>query len=214
MTLSHTGLVIRNPHRVAADPARVITQLFVPGQEGFELQESRAGLVLNRILALTGDDVRSALDDVIIRFDGRHRDLAGTFRRHAHELADRLDPDIRLSDERMLLLGATFTSEYAIEGAALCNPSIVADPDQADVASGSLRFVMSVRGIGEGHLSSIGFRTGVVDAAGRVTLDEPAPFATKGRVSGALLDAAVFRGELGRLGNAARGGELRLRCAR
>ncbi|MEZ0053982.1 putative GH43/DUF377 family glycosyl hydrolase [Mycobacterium sp. MAA66] len=202
MTLTHSGLVSRNPRRVAADAARVITQLFVPGQEGFELQESRAGVVLKRILALTDDDVRSALDDVIVRFDGRHRDLAGTFRRHAQELADRLDPDIRLSDARMLLLGATFTSEYAIEGAALCNPSIVAHPDQTDTAPGSLRFVMSVRGIGEGHLSSIGFRTGVVDAAGRPLLDEAAPFATRGRVSGALLDAAVFRGELGRLGNA------------
>ena len=64
----------------------------------------------------------------------------------------------------MLLLGAAFTSEYAIEGAALCNPSIVAHPDQSGTAAGSVRFVMSVRGIGEGHRSSIGFRTGVVDA--------------------------------------------------
>ncbi|MGA8330524.1 MAG: glycoside hydrolase family 130 protein [Mycobacterium sp.] len=199
----HTELVSRDPHRVRADPARVITQLFVPGQEGFEQQESRAGVVLKRILALTDDDVRSSMDDIITRFDGRHRDLMGTFRRHAHELADRLDPDIRLSDARILLLGATFTSEYAIEGAALCNPSIVAHPDQTDTAAGSLRFVMSVRGIGEGHRSSIGFRTGVVDAAGRATIDEPPRFANKGSVSGdVLLDAAVFRGELGRVGNA------------
>ena len=133
MTLALTGLVSRDPHRIAANPGRVITQLFVPGQEGFELQESRAGVVLKRILALTDDEVLSSLDDVIVRFDGRHRDLVGTFRRHAHELADRLDPDIPLSDARMLLLGATFTSEYSIEGAALCNPSIVAHPDQTDV---------------------------------------------------------------------------------
>ena len=202
MTLTQTGLVTRNPQRMAADPARVITRLFVPGQEGFELQESRAGVVLQRILALTDDDVRSALDDVIVRFDGRHRDLAGTFRRHAHELADRLDPTIKLSEARMLLLGATFTSEYTIEGAALCNPSIVAHPDQTGAAAGSVRFVMSVRGIGEGHRSSIGFRTGVVDAAGQARIDEPAPFAVTGRVSGTLLDTAVFRGELGRLGYA------------
>ncbi len=202
MTLMRTGLVTREPHRVAANPARVITRLFVPGQEGFEFQESRAGAVLKRILALTDDDVRSSLDEVIIRFDGRHRDLVGTFRRHADELADRLDPGIHLSDARILLLGATFTSEYAIEGAALCNPSIVAHPDQTDTAAGSLRFVMSVRGIGEGHRSSIGFRTGVIDAAGRATIDEPARFATTGSVSGALLEAAVFRGELDRVGDA------------
>jgi predicted GH43/DUF377 family glycosyl hydrolase len=202
MTSVRAELVTRNSQRLANDLGRVITRLFVPGQEGFELQESRAGVVLKRILALTDDDVRSALDDVIVRFDGRHRDLGGTFRRHAHELADRLDPEIQLSDARMLLLGATFTSEYAIEGAALCNPSIVAHPDQSDTAPGSLRFVMSVRGIGEGHQSSVGFRTGVVDANGQATIDEPAPFAATGRVNGALLDAEVFRCELGRLGNA------------
>ena len=131
MTSVQAGLVTRSPQRLAANPSRVITRLFVPGQEGFEHQESRAGAVLARILALDEGQVRSSLDDVVIRFDGRHRDLAGTFRRHASELADRLDPRNELSEARKLLLGAAFTSEYAIEGAALCNPSIVAHPDQA-----------------------------------------------------------------------------------
>ena len=102
----------------------------------------------------------------------------------------------------MFLLGAAFTSEYAIEGAALCNPSIVAHPDQTGTAAGSLRFVMSVRGIGEGHRSSIGFRTGVIDAAGDATIDDPAPFATVGAATPTLLDAAVFRSELARLDDA------------
>jgi predicted GH43/DUF377 family glycosyl hydrolase len=202
MTSAQTGLVTRSPQRLAANPSRVITRLFVPGQEGFEHQESRAGAVLARILALDEGEVRSSLDDVVVRFDGRHRDLAGTFRRHAGELADRLDPGKELSDARKLLLGAAFTSEYAIEGAALCNPCIVAHPDQAGTVAGSLRFVMSVRGIGEGHRSSIGFRTGVIDAAGRATIDDPAPFATAGAPKPALLDAAVFRSELTRLGDA------------
>jgi len=202
MTSVQAGLVTRSPHRLTANPSRVITRLFVPGQEGFEYQESRAGAVLARILALDEGQVRSSLDDVVIRFDGRHRDLAGTFRRHARELADRLDPGAELSEERKLLLGATFTSEYAIEGAALCNPSIVAHPDQTGTVAGSLRFVMSVRGIGEGHLSSIGFRTGVIDAAGDVTIDDPAPFATAGAAEPALLDAAVFRSELARVDDA------------
>ena len=202
MTSVRAGLVTRSPHRFAADPSRVITRLFVPGQEGFERQESRTGAVVARILALDEDEVRASLDDVITRFDGRHRDLVGTFRRHARELADRLDADRQLSEVRMLLLGAAFTSEYAIEGAALCNPSIVAHPDQTGTAAGSLRFVMSVRGIGEGHRSSIGFRTGVVDTAGGVTIDEPAPFASVGAVMPTLLDAAVFRSELARLDDA------------
>ncbi|HET6733290.1 glycosidase, partial [Mycobacterium sp.] len=199
MTSVQAELVTRSAQRIAADPSRVITKLFVPGQEGFELQESRAGAVLTRILALDEGDVRAALDDVVTRFQRRHRDLDGTFRRHARELADRLDPDGKLSETRMLLLGATFTSEYAIEGAALCNPSMVAHPDQSGVAAGSLRFVMSVRGIGEGHCSSIGFRTGIVDAAGRPTLDDAAPFASVGSVMATALDAVVFRNELARL---------------
>jgi predicted GH43/DUF377 family glycosyl hydrolase len=199
MTSVQVGLVTRSPQRLAADRSRVITRLFVPGQEGFEHQDSRAGAVLARILALDEDEVRASLDDVVTRFDGRHRDLADTFRRHAREVADRLDPAADLSDARMLLLGAVFTHEYAIEGAALCNPSMVAHPDQTGTAVGSLRFVMSVRGIGEGHRSSIGFRTGVVDEAGDVTIDDPAPLASVGPVVPTLLDGAVMRSELRRL---------------
>jgi predicted GH43/DUF377 family glycosyl hydrolase len=191
--------VERNSQRLLADKSRVIARLFVPGQEGFEHQESRAGAVLARILALDEDEVLASLDDVITRFDRRHRDLACTFRRHALELADRLRTADQLSEPRMLLLGATFTSEYAIEGAALCNPSIVAHPDQTGMAAGSLRFVMSVRGIGEGHRSSIGFRTGVIDATGRPTVDHPSALATVGETTPALLDAAVFHAELARL---------------
>ncbi|MDR3662213.1 MAG: glycoside hydrolase family 130 protein [Mycobacterium sp.] len=202
MTSVRSGLVTRSPQRLSADRTRVITRLFVPGQEGFEHQESRAGAVLARILALDEADVRVALDSVVVRFDRRHRDLVGTFRHHARELADRLEPGIKISETRMLLLGATFTNEFAIEGAALCNPSIVAHPDQTGVDAGSLRFVLSVRGIGEGHRSSIGFRTGTVDHAGRVTVDDPAPFATAGTVVPTLLDAAVFRSELARLDDA------------
>lgn len=198
MTFTQRELVVRSPQRIAADTGRVVTRLFVPGQEGFETQESRAGVVLSRILALSDDEVRTTLHDVVTRFDDRHRDLAGTFRRHAGELADRLDPDREFTESRMLLLGATFTNEYAIEGAALCNPSMVAHPDQSGVEPGSLRFVMSVRGIGEGHRSTIGFRTGVVDAVGHATIDEPAPFASTGRIEPTLLDAAVFRAELRR----------------
>ena len=198
MTAVRSGLVTRSRLRLTADHARVITRLFVPGQEGFELQDSRAGAVLERVLALNEADVRSALDSVVRRFDHRHRDLASTFRRHARELADRLEPGRKFSEARMLLVGATFTSEFAIEGAALCNPSIVAHPDQTGVAAGSLRFVLSVRGIGEGHRSSIGFRTGTVDHAGCVTIDDRAPFATVGTVVPTLLDAAVFRSELAR----------------
>ena len=101
-----------------------------------------------------------------------------------------------------MLLGAVFTNEYAIEGAALCNPSIVVHPDQTGMAAGSVRFVLSVRGIGEGHRSSIGFRTGVIDSTGQPSVDDCAPVATVGDAVPGLLDAAVFRVELDRLDDA------------
>ncbi len=202
MTSASGVLVTRSHLRLSADPARVITQLFVPGQEGFEHQQSRTGVVLARVLRMSESDVSAALGDVISRFDGRHRDLVGIFRRHADELADRLDPDTEISDDRRVLMGAVFTSEYAIEGAALCNPSIVVHPDQSGISPGSVRFVLSVRGIGEGHRSSIGFRTGVIDPFGRPKVDECASVATAGTTRPVPLDAAVFRVELARLGDA------------
>lgn len=188
--------VTRNSQWLRPDASRVVTQLFVPGQEGFELRESRAGKVLTRILDLNETQVLAALDDVIVRCGGRHRSLIDTFRRHAAELADRLAAGSKLSEARMLLLGAVFTNEYAIEGAALCNPSIVVHPDQSGTRAGGVRIVMSVRGIGEGHRSSIGFRIGTVDEAGAVAIDDPAPFASAGANVPTLLDVDVFRGEL------------------
>lgn len=190
----------RRELRLYPDPSRVIARMFVPGQEGFDEEDARVTAVVKRVLALPEEDVARALDSVVSRFEGRHHDLIALFDRHAEALADRLDAGPVLSEPRRLLLGATFTSEYAIEGAALCNPSIVLHPDQAGVAAGGARFVMSVRGIGEGHRSSIGFRAGVVDAAGGVALDQPPSYATLGRHTHADLDAGPLRVELARVG--------------
>jgi predicted GH43/DUF377 family glycosyl hydrolase len=199
MTLAVASLARRSSVRLVADKARVVTRLFVPGQEGFDHQESRSSAVLRRVLALNDDEAQRALNDVIARFDGRHHHLLETFTRHAEQLADRLDPETELTETRRLLMGATFTCEYALEGAALCNPSMVVDPDQANAEPGDLRVIMSVRSIGEGHRSSIGFRDGVITSEGDVTINPTAPFATAGEQDTATLDSAVFRGELRRL---------------
>ncbi len=192
--------VRRGAQRLRPDAGRVITQMFVPGQEGFEHQDSRAGAVLARLLALDDAEVRAAFDDVQDRFAGRHRDLLATFRRHAAQLADRLEAARPLSDTRRLLLGATFTCEFAIEGAALCNPSIVADPDQDGAPPGALRIIMSVRAIGEGHRSSVGFRTGLIDGDGQTVFDPPPRYATVGTTQTVTLEAPALRAELARLG--------------
>jgi hypothetical protein len=192
-------LVRRSPAHIAADRSRVVTRLFVPGHEGFDQQESRSNSVLQRVLDLSDEEVQRSLDDVVARFNGRHHDLTEIFLEHADELSDRLNPERQLSPARRLLLGATFTSEYAVEGAALCNPSMVLHPDQAGVTPGTIRFVMSVRAIGEGHNSSIGFRTGTISASAEVEFDSAPTFATKGRRDEALLGADAFKGELRRL---------------
>ena len=199
MKLDASRLARRSPVRIAADRSRVVTRLFVPGQQGFDHQESRSSAVLRRLLALGDDEVERSYEDVLARFSGRHRALANTFLHHADELSDRLDPESQLSPIRRLLLGATFTSEYALEGAALCNPSMVLHPDQTRVSPGGARFIMSVRAIGEGHNSSIGFRTGTVTGGGDVDFDPTPTFATKGQRDAAMLDVDTFRTELLRL---------------
>lgn len=198
--MSTRALAQRLDGRLTPDPSRVVAQLFVAGQEVVGGSESRASTVVDRILTLDAARVTSRLDELLMRFGARHRDLLGTFSHHADRIGNRLDPLSALSDERRLLLGAAFTHEYAVEAAALCNPSMVAHPDQVGAPRGALRFVMSVRGIGEGHRSSIGFRTGMITAAGSVSFDEPGPFPITGSVHAGVFEREVFRGRLRTLG--------------
>ncbi len=184
---------------MTADNSRVVTRLFVPGHEAYDPQESRSSAVLQRLLDLPDDEVQRCYDDVVARFETRHRGLTDTFLRHADELSEYLDPGCPVSVTRRLLLGATFTSEYALEGAALCNPSMVVHPNQTGVGPGSVRFAMSARAIGEGHCSSITFRTGTITGSGEVELDPSPSFATKGQRGGATYEGEVFKAELRRL---------------
>ncbi|MEY2436400.1 MAG: hypothetical protein QOF97_1236 [Acidimicrobiaceae bacterium] len=188
------ALDVRRQGHIQPDPARVIAQLFVPGHYLSGGREGQASGVVEHILALGDDEVDETLASIVDRFADRHRDLAETFRHHADRIGNRLDPANELSEERRLLLGATFTHEYAVEAAALCNPSAVALPDQTRTPAGALRFVMSVRQIGEGHRSSVGFRTGLLDARGDVTMEDPGPFTTAGTIGTSTLDADTFRG--------------------
>ena len=180
MTLLGSNLLRRHSVRMAADTSRVVARLFVPGHEGFDQQESRSNPVLQRLLELSDEEVQQSLDGVLDRFSSRHHGLTDTFLRHADELSDRLSPDRQLSPDRRLLLGATFTSEYAIEGAALCNPSMVRSSRPGRRRGRRLRFVMSVRAVGEGHTSSIGFRTGECHSRGRRRLRRPADLRHQG----------------------------------
>jgi predicted GH43/DUF377 family glycosyl hydrolase len=174
-----TELAVRTGPRLNPNPHRVITKLFVPGEESAG-SRSRASAVVTRILALDEAEVTALADAVITDFRGRHRDLTRTFSDHFAVVARELAGHRRLSAERRMLIGACFTHEYAPEAAALFNPSMAAHPDQSGLAEGQLRFLMTVRCVGEGHLSSIGFRTGVLGPGGELAVDEPKPLLATG----------------------------------
>ena len=123
--MTPSAIVTATEVELVPDHTRVITRFFVPGHEDVGPGDSRAAPVIERILRLGEEDVEAALRDVDERFSDRHEALHQTFSEHAAMVTSRIDPDVSLSKARELLLGASFTHEYAIEGAALCNPSAV-----------------------------------------------------------------------------------------
>jgi predicted GH43/DUF377 family glycosyl hydrolase len=150
-------LVQRRPTVLSAESSRVITRPHIPGDS------ARIKALIDRVSKLGDDDVKHLLEAVIQDFSGRHRNFRETLQRNFDRIAEHASKRLSLSAEQQLLLGAYFTAEYSVEAAALFNPSIVPHPDQKGVAKGSQRFVMSFRATGEGHVSSIEFRSGIAD---------------------------------------------------
>ncbi len=197
----HRLRVTRTQHRLLPDPQRVILRPYLPGEEGIVEGRSRAGLVLDRILALPEEEIPAAWEKVRTAFSSRHRDLESVLADHFRLVSRRLECTERLSPERQLLVGAYFTHEYSIEGASLCNPSLVPAQDQSGLPRGALRFIMSLRAVGEGHLSSIEFRPGVIESDGKIAFDPTSPFASSGRrVSNPSYSKDVFALKLEDLG--------------
>lgn len=190
------GLVTRTDLTLEADPSRVLGRLFVPGHEHFTDLESRATGVLGRILALSDGAVHDLLTHVKESFAGRHRDLTGLLADHYRQIAHRIPARAPLSADRQQLIGAWFTHEYSLEAAALFNPSAVAHPDQSGLAAGELRFLMSLRAVGEGHRSSIEFRSGVLAAAGALRLDDPGAYVRTGRLLPTDYQRSMFAARL------------------
>ena len=193
-------LVTRADLTLLADPSRVVAQLFVPGQELALDHDSRTSNVLSRILSLPEETVEATLESVIADFSDRHRDLRQILQTHFDRVAHRVPTVALLSDARRLLIGACFTKEYAVEAAALFNPSVVPHPDQSNLPEGAVRFVMSLRAVGEGHISSIEFRTGVAGPGHTVTIDDPGRFLDAGQHSATVYDKALFLGKLAEAG--------------
>ncbi len=187
------SLVRRSDLQLHRDPRRVVARLFVPGNELPSARQSRSSGVLTRVLALPEAEVMQEAQALRERYAGRHRDLDGLLHEHYEQVVHRLPRDhVDLSRDRRDLIGACFTNEFAVEGAALCNPSAVPHPDQSGVPDGACRFVLSLRAIGEGHLSTVTFRTGVAGPGDRVSLEPVGREVELGQLSPAPQNQPLF----------------------
>ena len=177
------------------DQSRVLLRPFSPGDP------QRAGRIISRIMSLPEDLVGPLLDEVSAEFSQRHQQIRKVFLERFEQVRELLLTDEELSEQRRLLIGSYFLAEYSLESAALFNPSIVPHPDQTDLPSGALRFILSLRATGEGHISSITFRTGIIHPDHRIEVRTPTGFLTEPRqIPNPLYEKALFARKLFELG--------------
>jgi predicted GH43/DUF377 family glycosyl hydrolase len=185
--LSPAPFLNRQALYLRPDPARVVVRPFKPAIEPRDLNptdKSRANHIVDRVLALDSTTAASLLQEVLDNFQGRHRNLIEKFEERATEMEEAFVPHTSFTVDQRRLVGAYFLHEYSFEAAALFNPSIVAHPDQTGAPEGGMRFILSLRAVGEGHVSSLTFRSGSVAADGNVTIDPSVRLAAVPKVSG------------------------------
>jgi predicted GH43/DUF377 family glycosyl hydrolase len=184
--VSQASFLKRQALCLRPDPARVIVRPFKPATEPRDLNPTdkmRANHIVDRVVALDSETVASQLADVMDSFQDRHRNLMETFEARADEMEEAFAKHGAFSKTQRQLVGAYFLNEYSFEASALFNPSIVRHPDQSDAPKGGVRFILSLRAIGEGHVSSLTFRTGTIAADGSLTVDPAARLASLPRIS-------------------------------
>jgi len=161
----------------------------------------RVGKICAQVMALPENQVRALLEEVQAEFGERHLKIREFLKRRFEQVRHCLRNHRKLSEERTLLLGAYFTHEYSLEAAALFNPSIVPHPDQSELAPGALRFILSLRATGEGHISSITFRTGFLSPNGHITINTPTRFCLEpSQAPNASYEKRLFERKLQELG--------------
>lgn len=187
--------VTRKSQTIERDPSRVICRPLAHVANPF-----RAKSILERVLQLDDTETRALLNEVLRNFSNRHINIREIFNRHYQKIKSFIPDGCSLIRDRELLIGAYFTMEYAIESAALFNPSIVPHPDQTKLSEGSLRFIMSLRAVGEGHISSMVFRSGIIDREGELTFDPASSFVDTPIASNPVYDCDLFRPKLIEIG--------------
>ena len=171
LNLQPTGVLLR------PDSSRVLIRPFIPGDP------ARIVNVIGRALALSEAETEEQLAAVTADFGERHLDIRALWQQNFERVKAHVFSSRALSKARQLYIGALFSGEYSLESAALFNPSLVAHPDQSGLAQEELRFILSLRATGEGHISSIEFRTGVIRADHSISMEEPSRFVTAPRVN-------------------------------
>lgn len=183
--MSQATFLNRQALYLRPDPARVVVRPFRPATEPRDLNpidKTRANHIVDRVVALDPETAANQLADVLENFEGRHRNLLETFEARADEMDDAFATHAVFTKVQRQLIGAYFMHEYSFEASALFNPSIVSHPDQSGAPEGGRRFILSLRAVGEGHVSSLTFRSGSIAADGRVTVDPTARLASIPRV--------------------------------
>jgi predicted GH43/DUF377 family glycosyl hydrolase len=189
MHVTRTGIIVR------PNNARVLYRPFEP------THPQRALRIISRVMALPEPEVEQLLHDVLSEFHGRHQRLLPFLLERFEAVRHHLLTDTPVSESRRLLIGSYFTQEYALESAALFNPSLVWHPDQTGLPAGTRRFIVSLRAVGEGHVSSVGFRCGTIDAGGVIALARPTGFVTAPHVvATSRYDKPLFQKKLAELG--------------
>jgi predicted GH43/DUF377 family glycosyl hydrolase len=183
--LSQFRFVNRQSLYLRPDPARVVVRPFKPATEPRDLNPTdkiRANHIVCRVLRLDAEAAAQQLSDVLDNFEGRHRNLIEIFEARAQDMEDALEPHAELNKTQRRLIGAYFLNEYSFEASALFNPSIVRHPDQTGAPENGCRFILSLRAVGEGHISSLTFRSGTIAANGSVAVDPTARLAAVPKV--------------------------------
>ncbi len=147
----------RKKKKILNDPSRVIARLNLPNGL-YRVQK-----IIQRVLNLPDALAESVLDNIFLEFSERHKNIKGVFQRNFNEVSNFVPVNTNLNDTKRALIGAYFTMEYSVESVGLFNPSIVIHPNQSHLEKGNMRFIMSLRAVGEGHISSIVFRSGILD---------------------------------------------------
>lgn len=193
--MRNKGLVRRTKIVLSPDSSRVVLRQFKPSSG------RRIASIIERINTLSEKEVARNLKVIVAHFFKRHLQTEETLLAHYESVKSLCDTSQSISDSRKLLIGAYFTNEYAFESTALFNPAIVAHPDQSGLPCGSVRFIMSLRATGEGHISSLTFRTGIIDAFCNVSIDPISRYAAvAGPVPNTSYDKNCFRNKLSELG--------------